>query len=49
MAQAEGETGVAVCGPLGLSTAVRMTVASLTGRKTTDVHGIYLHVEGFSW
>jgi ferric-chelate reductase len=49
VARAEGETGVAVCGPLGLSTTVRMTVASLTGRKTTDMHGIYLHAEGFSW
>jgi ferric-chelate reductase len=49
VARAEGETGIAVCGPLGLSTTVRMTVASLTGRKTTDVHGIYLHVGGFSW
>jgi ferric-chelate reductase len=49
VARAEGETGVVVCGPLGLSTTVRMTVASLIGRKTTDMHGIYLHVEGFSW
>ena len=49
VARAEGETGVAVCGPLGLSTTIRMTVASLIGCKTTDVHGIYLHVEGFSW
>jgi ferric-chelate reductase len=49
VARAEGETGVVVCGPLGLSAAVRMTVANLTGHKSTDVHGIYLHVEGFSW
>jgi ferric-chelate reductase len=49
MARAEGETGVAVCGPLGLSTSVRMTVASLNGRKCKGWHGIYLHVEGFCW
>jgi ferric-chelate reductase len=49
MARAEGEAGVAVCGPLGLSTTVRMTVASLSGRKAIGGHGIYLHVEGFCW
>ena len=48
VARAEGETGVAVCGPLGLSASVRTTVAGLEGRKGTG-HGIYLHAEGFSW
>lgn len=39
------EMGVAVCGPLSLSTAVRRTVAqSMAASK-----GIYWHVEGFSW
>jgi hypothetical protein len=49
VARADGETGVAVCGPLGLSTAVRMSVSSLISRKRTAEQGIYLHVEGFSW
>ncbi|KAK0909535.1 ferric-chelate reductase Frp1 [Friedmanniomyces endolithicus] len=42
--QAQGELGVAVCGPLGLSTAVRNTVAVSMGKRP-----IYLHVEGFGW
>lgn len=46
VAQAEGETGVAVCGPLGLSADVRMAVAGLSA---TCGQGIYLHVEGFGW
>jgi hypothetical protein len=49
VARADGETGVAVCGPLGLSTAVRSTVAGLLSRKGPAKQGIYLHVEGFSW
>jgi hypothetical protein len=49
VARADGETGVAVCGPLGLSTAVRRTVAGLISRKRPAEQGIYLHVEGFSW
>lgn len=49
LARADGETGVAVCGPLGLSTSVRRTVASLSACKGTARQGIYLHVEGFSW
>jgi ferric-chelate reductase len=46
--QAKGETGVAVCGPLGMNATTRRAVAKLQspkwGRKS-----IYLHVEGFSW
>ena len=41
--QTKGEMGVAVCGPLGLSTAVRTTVAKSIKAKQP----IYLHVEGF--
>jgi len=52
---AEGETGIAVCGPLGLSTSLRNTVARLSDERA--VHkgggggalGVYLHVEGFGW
>jgi ferric-chelate reductase len=50
---AEGETGVAVCGPLGLSTAVRLAVVRVSDQravhKGTSAQGIYLHVEGFGW
>lgn len=50
---AEGETGVAVCGPLGLSTAVRSAVVGVSDQravhKGTGAQGIYLHVEGFCW
>jgi ferric-chelate reductase len=49
LARADGETGVAVCGPLGLSTSVRRTVASLSACKGAAGQGIYLHVEGLSW
>lgn len=49
--QAEGETGIAVCGPLGLSATVRTAVAKISdGRavhKGTGAQGIYLHAEGF--
>ena len=51
--QAEGETGVAVCGPPGLSITVRNTVARLSDEravhKGSGAQGIYLHVEGFCW
>jgi ferric-chelate reductase len=50
---AEGETGVAVCGPLGLSTAVRSAVVRVSEQravhKGTGAQGVYLHVEGFCW
>lgn len=45
--RSEGETGVAVCGPLGLSTDVRKAVVSQS--SITGAQGIYLHVEGFGW
>jgi ferric-chelate reductase len=49
---ADGETGVAVCGPLGLCTAVRAAVVSISDRlavrKETGAQGTYLHVEEFS-
>lgn len=51
--RAEGETGIAVCGPLGLSTAIRSAVVWISDQravhKGTGAHGIYLHVEGFCW
>jgi len=51
--KAEGETGIAVCGPLGLSTAIRSAVVRVSDQravhKGTGAHGIYLHVEGFCW
>ena len=51
--QAEGETGVAVCGPLGLNATVKTTVAKISDEravhKGTGAQGIYLHAEGFCW
>jgi ferric-chelate reductase len=51
--QAEGETGVAVCGPLGLNSDVRRTVVRLSDEravhKGTGAEGIYLHSECFGW
>jgi ferric-chelate reductase len=51
--KAEGETGIAVCGPLGLSTAIRSAVVCISDQravhKGTGAQGIYLHVEGFCW
>lgn len=50
---AQGETAVAVCGPLGLSTTVRSSVVQLSDQravhKGSGAQGIYLHVEGFGW
>lgn len=50
---ADGETGVAVCGPLGLSTAVRRSVVSISDErgvhKGSGAQGVFLHVEGFAW
>lgn len=49
---AEGESGVAVCGPIGLSSEVRNTVVRLSDEraihKGTGAQGCYLHVESFS-
>jgi ferric-chelate reductase len=51
--QAEGEMGVAVCGPMGLSTTARMSVARISDEravhKGTGAQGICLHVESFCW
>ncbi|KAL9074196.1 MAG: hypothetical protein Q9161_002390 [Pseudevernia consocians] len=51
--RATGETGVAVCGPLGLNATVRTTVAKISDEravhKGTGAQGIYLHAEGFCW
>ncbi|KAG4032197.1 hypothetical protein MFRU_007g01090 [Monilinia fructicola] len=51
--KAEGETGIAVCGPLGLNSKVRTTVARCSNdravHKGTGAQGIYLHAEGFGW
>ena len=50
---ADGETGIAVCGPLGLSTRCRRAVARISDErgvhKGTGAQGVYLHVEGFAW
>lgn len=51
--QANGETGVGVCGPLGLSSMMRTIVATASDargvHKGTGAEGIYLHVESFGW
>lgn len=51
--RAEGETGVAVCGPLGLSVDVRKSVVKCSDEravhKGTGAQGVYLHAECFSW
>lgn len=51
--KAEGETGVAVCGPLGLNSTVRTTVARLSDEravhKGSGAQGIFLHAECFGW
>ena len=51
--RAEGETGIATCGPLGLNATVRTTVARISDEravhKGTGAQGIYLHTEGFAW
>lgn len=51
--KAEGETGIAVCGPLGLSSEMRNTVARCSDEravhKGTGAQGIYLHAECFGW
>jgi len=49
---ADGESGVAVCGPIGLNATVRNTVVRLSDRRTihkgTGAQGCYLHVESYS-
>ncbi|KAK5019616.1 ferric-chelate reductase Frp1 [Cryomyces antarcticus] len=44
LAKTEGETGVAVCGPLSLSCTVRNAVAA-----ANEGEGVYLHAESFGW
>ena len=48
---AEGESAVAVCGPLDMSKSVRNTVVAISNERTmhkgTGAQGIYLHVENF--
>lgn len=49
---ADGESGVAVCGPIGLSVTVRNSVVRLSDQraihKGTGAQGCYVHVEAFS-
>ena len=49
---ADGESAIAVCGPLGLTSTVRNTLVSLSDsraiHKGTGAQGCYLHVESFS-
>lgn len=51
--QAQGETGVAVCGPAGLSSTVRNTVARVSEQrgvaKGTGAGGVYMHLECYYW
>ena len=51
--EAEGESAVVVCGPLGLRDDVRSSVVALSDEravhKGTGAQGIYLHVEGFGY
>ena len=45
--KAKGEVGVAVCGPVGLASTTRRSVAQLESTKSGK--GIYLHAESFGW
>ena len=53
LSRATGETGIGVCGPLGLNARVRTEVVKISNdramHKGTGAQGIYLHVEGFGW
>lgn len=48
---ADGESGVAVCGPVDLTKTVRNTAVRLSDHraihKGTNAQGLYVHVEGF--
>jgi len=50
---ARGETGVAVCGPVGLMARTRTVVAELSDErgagKGTGAYGVFLFGEGFGW
>ena len=51
--QAEGEMGIAVCGPLELCKTIRMMAAVISDEravhKGTGAQGMFLHVESFGW
>lgn len=51
--RADGETGVAVCGPPGLIATVRTAVATTSDEravhKGSGAQGVYVHAEGFCW
>ena len=51
--QAEGESGVACCGPVALNARVRNAVVRCSDEravhKGTGEQGVYCHVEGFAW
>ena len=53
LAEAEGETGLACCGPLALNAEVRRTVARVSDEravhKGSGAHGVYGHWEGFCY
>lgn len=48
-ARAHGEMGVAVSGPISLTTSVKMQVASLAVKNVGNGKGPYLHSEIFGW
>ena len=51
--KAEGESGIAVCGPLGLGARCRRAVAGISDargvHKGSGAEGVYLHVENYGW
>lgn len=51
--EAEGESAIVVCGPIGLKDDVRNSVVALSDEravhKGTGAQGIYLHIEGFDY
>ena len=53
MDKAEGETGVAVCGPLGLNSDIRRAVVRCSDEravhKGSGAQGVYLYAECFGW
>jgi len=53
LAPAQGETAIAVCGPLEMNATVRTAAARISDEravhKGTGAQGIYVHVEGFCW
>ena len=54
LAKAEGELGIGVCGPKGLSISCRQATANICRERRavkgiSEMPRIYLHVEGFGW